>query len=62
MLHVIMHDLEYHVGELVENSSSAVECHTLNPESLGSNPPLLLFQSLDILVLFTMPQFTQLLK
>ena len=44
----------------VERGSAALECRTLNPESPGSNPPLLPFRSLGIFVLSTMPQFTQL--
>ena len=43
----------------VERSSLAVDYRTRNRESPGSNPPLLSFRSLGILVLSTMPQFTQ---
>ena len=47
------------VFRVERGGSSAVKCQTLDRENPGSNPPLLLFRSLDIFVLATTSQFTR---
>ena len=51
-----IHQVFFQMQFYVERGSSAVKCRTRNRGSPGSNPPLLLFRSLAIFVLSTMPR------